>query len=95
MVTLNNYDNNRYSQTIPLSDKSSLRVVFEDITMSGKDPEKETFQLILNNSLTIPCIYKEFYPQYDVQLEAVDCDDNLRPLPRLPVVPTHPDAIVE
>jgi hypothetical protein len=80
LVTLNNYDNNRYSQTLTIRDKSSLKLVFDDITMSGKDPDKETFQLILNNSLTIPCTYKEFYPQYEVQLQDSDCNDDLRPL---------------
>ncbi|HVV02943.1 MAG TPA: hypothetical protein VHC96_01925 [Puia sp.] len=94
MVTLNNYDNNRYSQTISLTGKSSLRVVFEDITMSGKDPGKETFQLILNNSLTIPCTYREFYPQYDVQLEEADCSDNLRPLPAHDLDP-KPGALIQ
>jgi len=94
-VTLNNYDNNRYSQTIPITDKPSLRVVFEDITMSGKDPEKETFQLILNNSLTIPCPYKEFYPQYDVQVQEADCSDNLRPNPPHHDTPSHPNALIQ
>jgi len=93
-VTLNNYDNNRYSQTILITGKSSLSVAFDDITMSGKDPEKETFQLILNNSLTIPCTYREFYPRYDVQLQEADCSENLRPLPPHSETP-KPGALIQ
>ncbi|MBN8852842.1 MAG: hypothetical protein BGO55_03705 [Sphingobacteriales bacterium 50-39] len=94
-VALNNYDNNRYIQTIPVTDKSSLRVVFDDITMSGKDPEKETFQLILNNSLTVPCTYKEFYPQYDLLLQGVDCSGDFHPSAPHYDAPSHPDALIQ
>ncbi|HVU54157.1 MAG TPA: hypothetical protein VHD83_03840 [Puia sp.] len=95
MVTLNNYDNNRYSQELSIAGKNSLRIVFDDITMAGKEPDKESFQLILNNSLIIPCTYKEFYPQYDVQLREPDCSDHLHPMAPRHVVPTHPDALTQ
>ena len=93
-VTLNNYDNNRYSKTISIVDKDSVSVAFDDITMSDKPPERETFQLILNNSLTIPCTYKEFYPQYDLLLQGVDCMHDLHPdAPHYEKA--HPDALTQ
>jgi hypothetical protein len=94
-VTLNNYDNNRYTQTLSINDKTTLRVVFDDITMSGKDSSKETFQLILNNSLTIPCTLKEFYPQYDLLLQGVDCAGDIHPNSPHIDQPSHPDALMQ
>jgi hypothetical protein len=94
-VTLNNYDNNRYSQTVPITGRQDLRAVFDDITMSGKRPEKETFQLILNNSLTVPCTFTEFYSEYDLKLEGEDCSTELHPYTPPHAPPSHPDALIQ
>ena len=74
LVTLNNYDNNNYSQMLDLENKDTARVSFGDITMAGKDPGKQVFQLILNKTLTIDCPYKEYYLQYVLQLQGDDCE---------------------
>lgn len=78
-VTLNNYDNNRYVQTYSIVGVDTLMVRFEDITMAGKAPEKETFQLILDKDLVVECPYREFYSRY--LLMAKGCADGYRPGP--------------
>jgi len=78
LVTLNNYDNNRYSQLLPMAGKDSLVVNFGDITMAGKDPGKPCFQIILNNELTINCLTTEFFSRYVLRVQGVDCDSRLR-----------------
>lgn len=65
-ITLDNYDNNRYSRILNLTDSAAaispqtasatpdtLHATFGPITMEGKDPDSPAFLLILNNRLTI------------------------------------------
>jgi hypothetical protein len=90
LVTLNNYDNNRYSQLLDLDGKDTLRASFSGITMTGKDTSQAAFGLILNKTLAVECPSKQYYSNYTVLLKGDDCGARLpeikpnadrRPLP--------------
>ncbi len=77
LVTLLNYDNNRYSQLLDLDGKDTLKASFSGITMTEKDTSLAAFQLIFNKTLTVDCPNKEYYTNYIVLMRGDDCDVRL------------------
>jgi hypothetical protein len=77
LVTLNNYDNNRYSQLFDLTGRDTLRARFDGVTMTGKDSSLAALQLMLNKTLTIDCPAKAYYTTYTLNLRGDDCDTRL------------------
>jgi hypothetical protein len=93
LVTLNNYDNNRYSQIVNVDsteNADTLTATFADITMANKPADSPTFQIILNKQLTIDAPYKEYYSTYRLDLQGADCDQTL-PQIKNPA-PPRPDS---
>jgi len=77
LVTLNNYDNNRYAQLLDFDDRDTVKATFTGITMTGKDTSQQAIQLILNKTLTIDCPAKPYYTTYTLLLKGDDCDTKL------------------
>jgi hypothetical protein len=79
LVTLNNYDNNRYSQLLDLdlAARDTLRATFTGITMRAKDTSLQAIQMILNKTLTIDCPSKKYYTNYTLNIKGDDCDTRL------------------
>lgn len=90
LVTLNNYDNNRYLQILNLDTKDTLTATFTDITMANKPADSPTFQIILNKQLTIDAPFKEYYSTYRLDLQGADCDQTLPQLKD--PAPPRPDS---
>jgi len=102
LVTLNNYDNNRYSQLLTLDAKDTLSdaagnpdtltATFADITMANKPADSPAFQIILNKQLTIDAPYTAYYSTYRLDLQGADCDIHLPHIKPAHIQPS-PNAI--
>ncbi len=72
-VTLVNYDNNKYKRMLDgIKGQDTVRVVFDNITMSGKPADDPTFYLIIGER-EVYCQEKKFYHNYNLVLQDEDC----------------------
>jgi hypothetical protein len=77
LVTLDNFDNNRYSQLLDLDGRDTLRATFTGITMAGKDSSQQAIQVILNKKLTVDGVSTKYYERYTLLLRGDDCEMRL------------------
>ncbi|MBO9563614.1 MAG: hypothetical protein J7621_12605 [Niastella sp.] len=73
-VTLVNYDNNKYKRMLDdgIKGQDTVRVVFDNITMSDKSEDDPTFYLIIGER-EVYCQEKSFYRNYNLVLQGEDC----------------------
>jgi hypothetical protein len=73
-VTLVNYDNNKYKRILDdgIKGQDTVRIVFDNITMSGKSADDPIFYLIIGER-EVYCQEKMFYRNYNLVLQGEDC----------------------